>query len=152
MSPILNGEVTPSVALETIWNRDMSRGPSQTLGFLGLTLASLYESLPLTYFSASVFGLGYGGVGALYPAFTGDLFGRRYAASIAGSIFALAGAAAGIGVYLAGALYQASGSYTVSFALGGVLTFASLPLILLVRSPLSHLAAQKKSGSCGAPE
>lgn len=117
----------------------------QTLSFFGLLLASLIGSLGLTYGSAVLFGMGYGSTGAIYPAFTADLFGRRYASSVAGLIFGFAAGATGIGIYLAGFLYQATGSYTVAFASSGALTLAALPLILAVKRPLRPSAAVEET-------
>ncbi|MFQ5878636.1 MAG: MFS transporter [Dehalococcoidia bacterium] len=109
----------------------------QVFGFLGLLLASPTESLALAYAAAVALGVGLGGTTAVYPVYAGHLFGRLYAGSISGIIFAIAGAATGIGVYLAGAIQQATGSYVGAFAIGGGLTLLSLPLILRVRPPRS---------------
>lgn len=109
---------------------------AQSTGFLGLVLASLVENAAITFVSAAIFGLGYGSTGSIYPAYTGDLFGRRYAGSIAGLLF-MAAAATGIGAFLAGVLFEATDGYTIAFALGAALTFSALPVLLLLKSPLA---------------
>jgi MFS family permease len=107
----------------------------QLLGFVGLFVAALMPSWALLYISAVGVGVGLGGSLVLFPIFTVNLFGRLYASSISGLVFAIAGAAAGIGVYLAGLIHDVTGSYTGAFALGIGTTLASLPLILLLKSP-----------------
>lgn len=107
----------------------------QVLGFLGLVLASRIESLPMTYAAALAVGTSLGSTTALHPIVVGDLFGRHFAASVSGLIFAAASTSTAIGVYVGGALQEATGSYLSSFVLGAALTVLALPPILLMRSP-----------------
>ena len=65
--------------------------------------------------AALVFGLSYGGCVALLPSLCGDLFGRAHVGSVVGVIFAIAGSPAAVGPYLAGWLYDLSGSYRSTF-------------------------------------
>jgi len=121
----------------------------QAVGFGLLVGAGLLSSPALAYLGAWVFGLGYGGVASLYPAYTGDLFGRRYVGAVGGFIFSIAGAAAGIGVYFAGAIYQAVGSYTGAFALGALISLTAYLPALWVRPAVarpSHKAGGPVSG------
>jgi MFS family permease len=105
------------------------------VSFLGMLTASLLKSLALTYPSAVLFGMGYGSTGPVYAAYAGDMFGRRYLSSIAGTIFSLAAGATSIGIYTAAVIYEAMGSYSGAFALGMGVTALALPLILMVRPP-----------------
>jgi MFS family permease len=107
----------------------------QMVSFLGMLTASLLKSLALTYPSAVLFGMGYGSTGPVYAAYAGDMFGRRYLSSIAGTIFSLAAGATSIGIYTAAVIYEAMGSYSGAFALGMGVTALALPLILMVRPP-----------------
>ena len=79
------------------------------------------------------FGLSYGGIVSLLPALCMDLFGARAVSSIIGALYS--GAALGnlLGPTLAGAVFDASGSYGpviwVCIALSAVATLASVRLI-----------------------
>jgi MFS family permease len=58
------------------------------------------------------FGLSYGGIVALLPALCMDLFGARAVSSIIGTLYTGAGAGNLFGPVLAGAVFDARGSYT----------------------------------------
>jgi MCP family monocarboxylic acid transporter-like MFS transporter 13 len=81
------------------------------------------------------FGLSYGGIVSMLPALCMDLFGARAVASILGTLYT--GAAAGnlLGPVLAGAAFDASGSYTpmrwACLALSAVAALASARLMVL---------------------
>jgi|DewCreStandDraft_1066081.scaffolds.fasta_scaffold00059_11 OFA family oxalate/formate antiporter-like MFS transporter len=107
----------------------------QGVSFAVLWWTALAGSPALLYLGALVFGLGYGAVAGLYAVLLADLFGRRFASSISGALFALAGSASGIGVYMAGLFYESTGGYQGAFALGALVSFLALPLFLMVRRP-----------------
>lgn len=90
----------------------------QALSFLQLIFATDVTSL---WLAASVFGLSYGGAVAVLPPLCGDLFGRAHVASVVGVVFAIAGAPAAVGPYLAGWLYDAAGNYTGAFGVAAAL-------------------------------
>src|SRR5207247_3972395 len=77
----------------------------QAVGFLGFLLAG--RGLPLLFVHALVFGYSYGAISTLFPAIVGDFFGRAPAGALVGFLFALAGAMAGWGPFIAGAIYDA---------------------------------------------
>ena len=60
------------------------------------------------------------------------------AGAIVGQIFAGAGAMAAIGPYVAAAIYDATASYRLAFALGGAVNAAALVLVMLLRPPVRH--------------
>lgn len=62
---------------------------------------------------AVLFGASYGWRVSIFPAMIGDYFGRPFAATILGMIFGLEGICAGLGVFLAGYLFDITGSYDV---------------------------------------
>ncbi len=103
---------------------------TEVLGFLGMWACSWMGTLFLLYGSAMVFGIGYGTMAGIYAAILAYLFGRRWASSISGLVFAVAAGAASMGVYLAGLVYQLTGGYGGAFAMGAGLAFLSLPLLL----------------------
>ncbi len=84
---------------------------------------------------ASVFGLSYGGVSAIFPSIVGDYFGRLKAASLIGAIFTLAGIAAAVGPLAGGYLYDLTHSYRLAFLLGGLTNLLALCLLFISRPP-----------------
>jgi len=81
-----------------------------------------------------VFGFSYGGGVTLLPPLCGDLFGRAHVATVVGAIFAIAGAPAAVGPYLAGWLYDLSGTYHGAFLAAAALNALSFALTLVLAS------------------
>ncbi|MPY92759.1 MAG: MFS transporter [Acidimicrobiia bacterium] len=104
----------------------------QVIGFAGLAASS--GLIPL-YLSAVVFGFAYGGGVVIFPALVGDFFGRASAGAIVGMIFAGAGGPAAAGPFLAGYLFDATGSYRISLLAGVAVNLAALALITRLRPP-----------------
>lgn len=84
----------------------------QVVAFLAFAGAN---GIGILWLAAAIFGFSYGGGVTLLPPLCGDLFGRAHVAAIVGAIFAVAGAPAAIGPYVAGWLYDVSGSYGAAF-------------------------------------
>src|SRR5260370_75579 len=105
----------------------------QCLGFLGFLAAARG---PLVLFAdALVFGYSYGTVSTLFPAIVGDFFGRGQTGAIVGFLFALAGAMAGWGPLIAGALHDATGSYGIMWVVCTVFNLLAVALLALSRAP-----------------
>jgi MFS family permease len=104
----------------------------QAVAFTSFTVA---HGLPSLYAAALLFGFSYGTVSTLFPAIVGDFFGRAHAATIVGSLFALAGCMAAWGPLLAGASYDASGSYRAAFLLAAGLNLVAVVLVAGCRPP-----------------
>ena len=85
--------------------------------------------------TAVLYGYAYGAVSTLFTALVGDVFGRAQAGTLVGVLFAMAGSMGGIGPLLAGAIYDARGSYAPAFAVAAGLNAAALVLLLLCRPP-----------------
>jgi MFS family permease len=100
------------------------------------------KGIGVLWFAATTFGFSYGGGVTLLPALCGDLFGRAHVAAIVGVIFAVAGAPAAIGPYLAGWLFDVTGSYVAAFLCSAALNAGSLGLtwVLMRRSQLRPAA------------
>ena len=107
----------------------------QALAFAIMALSAFLASLPLAYLGALVYGLGYGTISALYSVVLADLFGRRFASSISGVVFAIAGTFMGMGVFAAGLFYQMTGGYGGAFLLGSIISLLAVPCFALVRKP-----------------
>lgn len=82
-----------------------------------------------------LYGFGYAAVSTLFPPLVTDFFGRAHAGSIVAALFAIAGSMGGLGPWLAGVLYDATGGYGSTWALGGALNALSFGFMLLARSP-----------------
>lgn len=102
----------------------------ETLAFVGLASA---DGLRLLYPSAILFGFGYGGSVAVFPALVADYFGRTHAGAIVGRMFAAAGTMAAIGPYVAALIFDATASYRGAFVVAAALN--GLALILATRLP-----------------
>lgn len=105
----------------------------QALGFLGFLLAG--RGVLLLFGDALVFGYSYGAVSTLFPAIVGDFFGRGQAGAIVGFLFALAGAMAGWGPLIAGALYDATGGYDLTWIVAAGFNVLAVALLALARPP-----------------
>jgi OFA family oxalate/formate antiporter-like MFS transporter len=84
---------------------------------------------------AGVFGFSHGGVSLVFPAITGDYFGRLKAASVIGMIFTIAGSSAAIGPIMAGAIHDATHSYQWIFFFGAVTNILAFILAFLSKPP-----------------
>lgn len=114
----------------------LGRLPSLLIVFalqaVSFVLFAYGHSLFALWLAASLFGFSYGGGVTLLPPLCGDLFGRAHVASIVGMIFAVAGSSAALGPYVAGWLYDASGSYTTAFLVSAVLNLLAVVLTAIL--------------------
>jgi MFS family permease len=92
------------------------------------------QTLTLLFGAAVLYGFGYAAVSTLFPPLVTDLFGRAHAGSIVGALFAIAGSLSGFGPWLAGALYDATGTYTTTWALCAALNALAFGSLMLVRT------------------
>ena len=105
----------------------------QGIAFLGFLLAG--RGVALLFGTALVFGYSYGAISTLFPAIVGDFFGRGQAGVLVGFLFALAGAMAGWGPLIAGAIYDATGGYDLTWMAAACLNVLALALLALSRPP-----------------
>jgi MFS family permease len=99
------------------------------VGFLGVAgLATLYAT-------AFVYGFAYGAISTLLAAIVGDYFGRAQAGALVGVLFAMAGVISGSGPFVAGAIFDHTGSYTPAFLLSAALSAVSVLFLALCRRP-----------------
>ncbi len=104
----------------------------QALAFVAFPLARGLAGLCV---AAAVFGWAYGATSTLFSAIVGDFFGRAQAATLAGVLFALAGCLGGLGPFIAGAVYDTTGSYTPAWVLGAVLNAVGCVVLVLCPTP-----------------
>jgi MFS family permease len=104
----------------------------QAVGFGGFAMAASVGALVAT---ALVFGYSYGAISTLFPAIVGDFFGRAAAGSIVGFLFMLAGSMAAWGPLVAGAVYDATGSYRAAFHLAVAANVLAAAVLAAARPP-----------------
>ncbi len=117
---------------------------------VGFALFALAQGAVGLCSAALVFGFSYGGSVSLLPALCGDLFGRAHVASVVGAIFAIAGSPAAVGPYVAGWLYDTTGSYDSAFWLAALLNVLACLLtgVLVWRARVRAAAEVLKIGDC----
>ncbi len=108
------------------------------LSLIWLIFARVYWMLML--FSL-VFGFTYGGFVALLSPIAMVLFGRDNLSSIIGTLYAATGVGALIGPTMAGRLYDSTGSYLISFIIGGLSSLAAAGLVISLRKTNQEMAA-----------
>jgi MFS family permease len=84
---------------------------------------------------AAAFGFSYGGISAVFPAITGDYFGRLKAASVIGALFTISGTSAAVGPILAGYIYDLTRSYQLAFLLGALSNLLAFILVFIAKPP-----------------
>lgn len=87
---------------------------------LAFFIFSQWQSLPMLYVAAILFGMGASAGVTIYPAVVGDTFGRVHVGSIAGFAFAFTCSVGSLGVFGAGWLRDHTGSYEAAFWCGAV--------------------------------
>jgi MFS family permease len=117
-----------------------------TAMFVGLALVQIWwltatQAWQLAIF-ALVFGAGYGGFVALYPAITVDYFGSRNASGIIGLLYTGGAVGSFVGPKLAGDLFDRFGSYAPSITLGAASALVAAVLIASASEPTAHDAAR----------
>lgn len=96
----------------------------------------VYTHTPgMLYTFAVVFGFSYGGLGANFPAITGDYFGRRNAAALIGAILTVSGWASAIGPWVGGMIHDVTHSYQLLFQLAALSNLLGLILIFFSKPP-----------------
>jgi len=115
-------------------------GPTRSiifyLGVMALALVWLLfaEEVWMFYFFAVIYGVAYGGVVPLQTLVTGELFGLKYLGAVMATLMLIGSAGGALGAPLAGAMFDASGSYQVAFIICLALVILAIILsIILVR-------------------
>ena len=104
----------------------------QAIGFVAYALAG---TLPAVFGASLLFGFSYGAITALFPSIVGDYFGRGRAGTLVGVFFAVAGGAGAVGPVGAGAIYDATGSYTLAFLISAAFNLVALLALAVARPP-----------------
>ena len=105
---------------------------AQTVAFVAYAQAVSVQGLAA---ATVVFGYSYGAVSTLFPAAVADFFGRSAAGSIVGFLFMAAGSMAACGPVVAGAVFDATGSYAPAFLLAAASNLISALVLATLRMP-----------------
>ena len=118
----------------------IGRKSAFAIGFFLLTVALLValvaEELWTFYLFAVIFGFAYGGGVSLISPFVADIFGLGSHGIILGSVFYGMSIGGFAGPTLSGYIFDTTGSYQLTFLIGGILSIIGLIIILLLK-PLS---------------
>jgi OFA family oxalate/formate antiporter-like MFS transporter len=99
---------------------------------LSLTTATGFA---LAYALGFFYGVAYGGFMVIVPALTSLLFGLPAMGAIFATISIAEGIGFGLGSFLAGYVWDVTGSYSGSFLIGGLLILASIALVAFLKAP-----------------
>jgi MFS family permease len=108
------------------------------------------DELWMFYLFAVIYGIGYGGLDPPIVALIGDVFGLRRVGVIMGSLIVGWGLGAALGPYLAGLIFDVSGSYTAAFITAAVVMVA-VALFISRLSPPKQRPTPVSEGSSAAP-
>ncbi|MDE0001758.1 MAG: MFS transporter, partial [Rhodospirillaceae bacterium] len=117
--------------------------------FFGNILVMLIGSLilvrmdiALIWIAVVTFGLGWGGVYTVLQLTVMNTFGTRDAGKILGTITVLDATGGGLGIWLTGVIYDATGSYEVPFLIFAGLILIALAALTRVRPLAAHTDAE----------
>ena len=132
------GSLAGRFAIGSIAER-FGRMRSLALMYLGMALMLLLWWASTSVLALSVmavgFGIGYGGFVATFPTVVMDLFGARSVSGIIGCIYTAAGVGTLLGPPLAGAAFDATGSYSLPILGAAALALIAAAGVRLLRAP-----------------
>ncbi|NQW17147.1 MAG: MFS transporter [Chloroflexi bacterium] len=108
----------------------------------GLVLFIIAGGSQLAWVAVTVFGLGFGGMGALIPLTLAEAFGLKSFGTIMGFVSVVGILPQLIGPLFAGYVFDERGSYTIPFGIiVGMFIVGGIALLAARRSPMSNLEA-----------
>lgn len=99
-----------------------------------------YDSALLVALGASVAGLGYGALLALFPSATYDYFGTKFAGVNYGLVFTAWGVGGVFGSLMAGRIADATKSYSLAFTISFILCILAVILTFFLKKPSNSVA------------
>lgn len=103
---------------------------------MGVLAAVFVTNFPSAVLFAVLFGVGWGGRGALFTAIRGDYFGRKAFATIFGLSAFFLSVTSVVAPLFAGFMFDLTGNYTVPFVTFAVINLVGGALVLLARKPV----------------
>jgi MFS family permease len=102
---------------------------------LGLLVLMNARTMPMVYLFIFLFGVGFGGTVPLMPAIRAEYFGTTALGKIQGFMNPVLMFASALGPIFAGSVFDATGTYRISFLVTGLLTFCAAIAIFFARPP-----------------
>ncbi len=102
---------------------------------VGILIIALFDSAPMAYLFALLYGMGFGGRSPLTTAIRGDYFGRKAFATIMGVSQLPMNIAMIFAPLFAGYMFDTTGTYIAPFTAFAALSFLGAALMLFVRKP-----------------
>jgi len=96
---------------------------------------TMSKSVWMLYLFAPVFGFTYGGIVPLIPAITGEFFGTKNLGAIIGFMGFGPTIGGALGPFLAGYIFDVTGSYYFAFLLGVATTIVATVFAMQTRKP-----------------
>ncbi len=87
------------------------------------------DTLPTVYLCAALFGMGYGGILPCYPVIVREYLPAREVGRRTGIVILFAGSGMALGSWLAGYVFDHTGSYNEAFLIGAAFNLANLTII-----------------------
>ena len=111
---------------------------------LGLLVLMNARTMPMVYLFIFLFGVGFGGTVPLMPAIRAEYFGTTALGKIQGFMNPVLMFASALGPIFAGLVFDATGTYRISFLVTGMLTFCAVIAMFFARPARSEpeLAAE----------
>ena len=91
----------------------------------------------MLYLFALIFGFAWGGIGTQVPALIGDIFGVRNIGTVMGTLLIGWNLGGAIGPAMGGFMFDVSGNYFISFAVGAVMMLIAALLVALIRKGMN---------------
>ena len=108
------------------------------LVMLAGSLILIRMDVALIWVAVTAFGLGWGGVYTMIQLTVMNIFGTRDAGKILGTITVLDASGGGLGIWLTGVIYDATGSYQLPFLIFAALIVVALAALTQVRQPAAE--------------
>ncbi len=118
---------------------------------LGIQTISMFwfaraEGLWTLYLFAAIFGFGYGGSVPMFPVIAGELFGVQAMGAVFGGITVGAATGSALGAWLAGIIFDVTGSYRLAFLSGAlILALAGVLALLLRKARRPNTTTERKA-------
>lgn len=123
------GWVSDRLGREITWSLGLA---NIVLAIILLSLTRYFPAMALTYVYALAFALGYGATAPLTPAVAADLFAGRRFGSIYGTLTIANGMGSATGAWLAGYIFDLTGSYLTAFGLGAGCSILSIAAMWMI--------------------
>jgi OFA family oxalate/formate antiporter-like MFS transporter len=146
-SPMIAATVLSTIGASSIAGKLIMGGASVRIGVKrALAISTFMEGVMIIgmmsssnvwilYLFASIFGFGYGGHVPQFPALTGDFFGLYRMGTILGAGTIFYGMGGAFSTFLAGRLFDITGSYTNAFSLGVLAMFLTTASTFFLKRP-----------------